>query len=141
MIKEFVLAWDKNKYKLEDYFRTYDQSRYSKYEDLVRLIFDIVINPEMKYEYNTEDIRQFDDGDCGSGTLIFVLRRKVFQPEIYDYVYTNTYYGTCSGCDALMAVNNEDPCDLPTDEQVSDYMTLCLHLLQRCARMMDGEES
>lgn len=45
MIKEFVEAWDKNKDKLEDYFRNTKQREYDKYKDIVEKLFRIVINP------------------------------------------------------------------------------------------------
>ena len=143
MINEFVAAWNKNKSNLEEFFRTHKQSEYSEYKDLVKLVFDIVINPEMENDrkrYYTDDIHEIDDGDY-QGTAIFILCRRVYQPEISDYVCTNTYYGSRSGCDTLMAINDEGYLeDLPSDDQVSDYMTLCMHLLQRCAYLLDGEQ-
>lgn len=47
MIKEFCLAWEKNKDKFEEYFKNTKQDEYSEYMDLVGLLFDIVINPEL----------------------------------------------------------------------------------------------
>lgn len=46
MIKEFCLAWEKNKDKLEEYFKNTRQDKYDEYRSLVGLLFDIVINPE-----------------------------------------------------------------------------------------------
>lgn len=51
MVKEFCLAWEKNKEKLEEYFRTTPQSEYDSYELLVRRLFDIVINPSIENDY------------------------------------------------------------------------------------------
>ena len=93
MIKEFCLAWEKNKGKLEEYFRVTPQSEYNSYELLVRRLFDIAINPERKTEQNkfdTENILVIDDGDY-QGTQVFVLHRNDYQPSVEDYVYTNTY--------------------------------------------------
>lgn len=39
MIKEFCLAWEKNKDKLEEYFRKARQEEYGNYEDLVKCLF------------------------------------------------------------------------------------------------------
>ena len=39
MIKEFCLAWEKNKDKLEEYFRTTKQDEYDEYKTLVGLLF------------------------------------------------------------------------------------------------------
>lgn len=145
MVKEFCLAWEKNKGKLEEYFRTTAQSEYDSYELLVRRLFDIVINPsinpsiEDSYRwFDTEDFLVIDDGDY-QGTQVFILHRNVYQPSVEDYVYTNTYYGSCSGCDTLLSINGYSS-ELPDEEQVKDYMRLCLHLLQRCNFMVDKIE-
>ena len=143
MIKEFCLAWEKNKGKLEEYFRTTPQSEYDSYELLVRRLFDIVINPSIENDYYGFDTKNFlviDDGDY-QGTQIFILHIDTYQPSVEDYVYTNTYYGSCSVCDTLLSINeNGYSSELPDEEQVKDYMRLCLHLLQRCNFMIDSEE-
>jgi len=48
MVKEFVEAWDANKNKLEDYFRNTKQIHYSTYQDMVTVLFEIVINPYLQ---------------------------------------------------------------------------------------------
>ena len=141
MIKEFRLAWEKNKGKLEEYFRVTPQSEYNSYELLVRRLFDIAINPERKTEQNkfdTENILVIDDGDY-QGTQVFVLHRNDYQPSVEDYVYTNTYYGSCGYCDTLQCIHGYES-GLPDEQQVKDYMELCLHLLQRCNFMIDKVE-
>lgn len=141
MIKDFCLAWEKNKGKLEEYFRTTKQDGHDSYENLVKLLFDIVINPSIEdsyYWFDTENILVIDDGDY-QGTQIFILHRNCYQPSAKDYVYTNTYYGSCSGCDTLQAIR-EYEYGLPTEQQVKGYMELCLHLLQKCNFMIDSEE-
>ena len=135
MIREFCLAWEKNKGKLEEYIRSTPQSKYSEYKDLVKLIFDLVINPEEKITYDTENITVIDDGDY-QGTLIFVLYKDVYQPSVSDYVYTSVDYGSCSGCDTLQGILDYGSWEyFSTDQQVRDYMTLCLHLLEGCTPM------
>lgn len=141
MVKEFCLTWEKNKEKLEKYFRTTKQDEYYEYEDLVKLLFDIVINPSIEsdyYRFDTENILVIDDGDY-QGTQVFILHRNVYQPSVEDYVYTNTYYGSCSGCDTLQGIHGYES-GLPDEEQVKDYMELCLHLLQKCNFMVDEIE-
>lgn len=138
MVKEFCLAWEKNKGKLEEYFRTTPQSEYDSYELLVRRLFDIIINPSIEDSYYWFDTKNFcviDDGDY-QGTQVFILHRDQYQPSVEDYVYTNTYYGSCSCCDTLQAINWYEY-GLPNEQQVKDYMELCLHLLQRCNFMVD----
>lgn len=139
MIKDFCLAWEKNKDKLEKYFKSNKQNMYSDYKDLVKLLFDIVINPEIKDDYskyNTKSIQIIDDGGYW-GTLIFILHRDTCEPYINDYVYTNSCYGSCTYCDTLADIHKYEYDTLPNEQQIRDYMSLCLHLLQRCNLMLD----
>lgn len=150
MIKEFVLAWDKNKDALKNYFTETKMSEYAnEYAELVRALFDIVINPELdkhdtgfaysqKYDTSTKSILVIDDGDY-QGSQIFVLHQNTCQPDVNDYVYTNSYYGSCSGCDTLQGIT-EYTDGIPTAHQVDGFMALCLNLLQSCAYMVDGAD-
>lgn len=94
MIKEFCLAWEKNKDKLEEYFRTTKQDEYDEYKTLVGLLFDIVVNPEFgdwdNNKFDTKNILEIDDGDY-QGTEIFILHKNVYQPDIEDYVYIQAH--------------------------------------------------
>lgn len=134
MIKEFVEKWNKYKSDLEDYFRNTKQIEYSTYEDIVELLFEKVINRDVDYgEFNVEKMIVIDDGDY-QGTQIFILHRDTYQPSVEEYVYTNTYYGSCSGCDTLQAINSYSE-ELPSERQIKDYMSLALNLLQKCNYM------
>ena len=139
MIKEFVEKWDKYKNELEEYFRNNPQKEYATYKDIVRLLFDIIINKDEGFEwekFDTGDIVVIDDGDY-QGTQIFILHKDEYQPSVEEYVYTNTYYGSCSGCDTLLAIQDWDLEKLPNENKIKEYMTLALHLLQRCHYMED----
>lgn len=139
MIRDFILAWEKNKKNLEEYIRTHAMGDYDTYQSLTKLLFDIVINPEMtgyREPFDTENILVIDDGDY-QGTLIFVLHRNCYQPNTGEYVYTSVNYGSCSGCDTLQAIHIYEYDKLPDEEQVSDYMDLLLHLLQHCHYMKE----
>lgn len=145
MITEFVLAWEKNKKNLETYLRNHKQSEYSEYKDLVKLLFGIVINPEIERNYycsdttfDTGDLLVIDDGDY-QGTQVFVLHKDRYQPSVDDYVYTNVYYGSCSGCDTLQNIQRYDYDKCPSETQLKEYMTLCMHLLQKCKWMYDED--
>ena len=139
MIKEFIEKWDKYKNDLEDYFRYTEQIEYDEYEKIVKILFEKIINKDLEYDserFDVEDLLKIDDGDY-QGTQIFILHKGCYQPEVEEYVYTSTYYGSCSGCDTLQAISFYDR-GLPDEEQVKDYMTLALHLLQKC-HYMQGE--
>lgn len=137
MIKEFVESWNKHKDELKDYFKNNTQCNYEKYEYIVKLLFEKVINADITYDFekfDTKDIKVIDDGDY-QGTQIFILHKNSYQPDVNEYVYTHTCYGSCSGCDTLLAILGCDYDKKPNEEQVEDLMQLALHLLQRCKYM------
>ena len=142
MINSFVKSWEKHKGELEEYIRTHNQSEYDSYEQLTKLLFDIVINPECDSHYvekfDTENIDVLDHSEW-SGTKIMVLHRDAYEPDPDDYIYTYVYYGSCSGCDTLLGISRYSD-ELPKEHQVQDYMTLLLHLLQHCKCMGNFEE-
>lgn len=142
MIITFIDYWNKDKDKLEEYFKSHEQYEYNDYGSLVKLVFDIIVNPNLNngitghefYAYDTDNILEIDDGDY-QGTLVFVLHENTYQPFVTNYLYTYVNYGSCSHCDTLQAI--QDMSDnyeigIPTEEQVKDYMSLCLHLLESC---------
>lgn len=133
MIKEFVSAWEKRKSDLENYFRKTPQGQYDSYETLVKLIFQFVINAEIaeecgSIEYDINRLHVIDDGDY-QGTLLFIIPKDMYQPSADEYVITTVSYGSCSGCDTLLKISGYEE-GMPNEQQVKDYMTLCLHLLQ-----------
>lgn len=130
MIDEFIEKWYKYKDDLEEYFTETEQEKYSTYGDIVKVLFKFIINKNNEDKYDINDIKKIDDGDY-QGSQIFILHKETYQPDITEYVYTSNYYGSCSGCDTLLSISNYDE-GLPTREQVEGYMTLALHLLQKC---------
>lgn len=143
MLKEYLKNWETKKNNLEDHIRTHELHEYASYEDLVKLVVQHIINEDAKTSsdrYVTDEITVIDDGDY-QGTLIIILHRDVYQPSPGDYIYTSVSYGSCSCCDTLMNILDYDYYKLPDDEQVSDLMTLCLHLFQGFHTMRwDDEE-
>ena len=134
MITELVKQWEENKHKLEEYFKTTKQDEYDSYETIVKKVFEICLPKATAYSgWDLDKMTVIDDGDY-QGTQIFIIPTDTYQPSIEDYVMTDTYYGSCSGCDTLKAISSYDY-DLPTDEQVKEYMTLALHLVQKLKRL------
>lgn len=145
MIKEIIEKWEKYKGNLENYFRTTEQREYDSYELIVKKLVELIINGDEDDDnildcdmYDSKDIHVIDDGDY-QGTQIFLVHKKTYQPSIEDYIYTHTYYGSCSGCDTLQAIHYYSE-NLPDEEQVKSYMMLSLHLIQKF-RKMYGEEN
>lgn len=130
MITELVKQWEENNNKLEDYFTNTKQEEYTDYEFIVRKIFELCIPKATDlYDWNLDKMTVIDDGDY-QGTQIFIIPTDTYQPSVSDYVVTDTYYGSCSGCDTLQGICEYED-GLPTQEQVKEYMTLALHLVQK----------
>lgn len=140
MIKEYINLWLENKTALEDYFMQTPQSEYSDYKAIFKKIIEIVINPNVKtfQDLDPESITVVDDGDY-QGTLIFIIPRNTYQPDVSDYIYTSVYYGSCSGCDTLLSISGYEK-DIPNEEQVKEYMTLALHLVENMKWLREEAE-
>lgn len=132
MIKYCVEKWDKNKGKLEAKLREGTSWNACEYSDLVKLVVEEVLNDGEKSMYdddkwNASKITEVDDGDY-QGTLIYLIPRDTYQPSASDYLMTYVWYGSCSGCDALKAIQDWGS-GLLTEQQVKDFMALCKDLI------------
>lgn len=149
MIDIFVKAWDENKNKLEEYFKSHKMEEYSEYNTLVKLLFEKVINPYLLKDndnkspfndsFRTDLMTEIDDGDY-QGDKIYLIPQNHYQPSPYQYVFTYNSYGSCSGCDTLLAIINGYEDEYPIEGDIKYLMTLCLHLLQRCRYLIDEKE-
>ena len=104
------------------------------YLDLVKLVIGAITSKDEYFgKPDPARIHQIDDGDY-QGTLVFVIGAEGCQPS--DYWYLKLMYGSCSGCDTLKKVrdNGTEPV---TSQQVEDYMTLALHIVQGIKKMED----
>lgn len=141
MEKHFMNLWEKNKNKLEDYFKTHDQREYSEYKNIVEKIIELVINDEEFEYYETYNIKRMtviDDGDY-QGTEIFMIPRDAYQPDAEDYIFTHNYYGSCCGCDTLQAINCYELDEKPSERQLKDYMLLSLNLVENLRYLVPRE--
>ena len=137
MIKYCVEKWNKNKDKLMEVIENSTDHHNWGYSDLLEMIIENVLDDSDGYgdKWDSNEIKIIDHGDY-QGTLMFLFHRQTYQPGAGDYMITYVGYGSCSGCDTLMAIQEEhydysNPNTLPTESQVRDYMTLCLHMIQR----------
>lgn len=132
MIAEFVTAFDAKREWLSQQFAA---GHPGSYKDIVRLVVEAV-GDDSYARPDPERIHQVDDGDY-QGTLVFVIGARGYQPS--DYWYVKVGYGSCSGCDTLESICGYSS-DKPNEEQVKDYMTLALHIVQGLGRM-GGDEA
>lgn len=123
VIQEFVDRFMAKKPELEAKFR---EAHPSGYIDIVRAVVEVVTTDAYD-DIDPSRIHEIDDGDC-EGTLLFAIAAKGYHPSDYWSVFVS--YGSCSGCDTLQAIWSDASDDEPTDDQVSQYMTLALHIVQ-----------
>jgi hypothetical protein len=136
----FVSQWNKNAWRILNWFKTTPQSEYNEYEKIVKKLFELVINDDDNdHIWSWRDMTVLDHGSY-QGTQIFIVHKYTYQPDVTDYVMTHNEYGSCSGCDTLQSINSYSE-DLPNQSQLNDYMTLCLHLVQRIKRLSGDEVS
>lgn len=137
MEKDFVAQWNKNKDRLLDYFKNNDNHTALDYDEIVKKLFELVINHEANTTYSVEDMVVMTHGDY-QGTQVYILHKQTYQPDVTDYVYTHNYYGSCSGCDTLQSLQGYgSDAKVPDEEQLTEYMQLALNLLQQLRYMKD----
>lgn len=130
MIKEFVSRFEEKRVILEAVFR---EKHPSSYFDVVRSVVEVLYDEDDYYSIDPKRIHGIDDGDY-QGTLVFVIASVGYQPSNYWYVKVG--YGSCSGCDTLQSISGYSG-ESPTEDQVRDYMTLALHIVQGLRKMND----
>lgn len=129
MIKSIIENWEKDKSKLEDWFR---EGNGHDYEEIVTKIVELFLQ---ELQIDKWDIRSYskvnviDEGNY-QGELLFVIIPDDYQPSVSEFIITDQYYGSCSGCDLLQGIWGYSD-DKPTDEQVRELMLLSLHLIQK----------
>lgn len=124
MIQAFVRKWEERKGEVEEIFR---KEHPESYEAIVREVIKILNVSEWSWEApDPERIHVIDDGHY-QGTLLFIIADKSYQPSTYWAVKIS--YGSCSVCDTLERIRGYED-GVPNTEQVNDYMTLALHIVQ-----------
>ncbi len=134
--------WEKNAPLLEKAISSDTDHESWYYKDLVELVVRYILNdgisaPQDKWsdavcDWNDKAVTEIDDGDY-QGTLLFLIPRWGFQLLPEHYLCTYVVYGSCSICDTLQHIQWGEEAgiwenQLPTWQQVKDYMTLCRHL-------------
>jgi hypothetical protein len=131
MIQEFVDKFMEGKVQIEDAFK---EKAPESYKEIVEKVISLLHDDDAYDSVDPERIHEIDDGDY-QGTLLYVIAASGYQPD--DYWYVKVGYGSCSGCDTLESISGYSD-EKPTDDQVKDYMTLALHIVQGLKKM--GED-
>lgn len=123
MIENFVKQWDLNKHLIQEKL---EKQHPENYQEIVKMVFEIINEDEEYHLPDPEKMTVIDHGDY-QGTLLFIVPDSGYQPNKYWSVKVD--YGSCSGCDTFEAIKDYSD-EKPSEEQVKDYMTLALHILQ-----------
>ncbi len=123
MIQEFVDRWERGKPEIR---KAFEEEHPDSYGSIVKAVVKVLHDAGQYESIDPERIHEIDDGDY-QGTLLFVIAASGYQPNKYWCV--KVCYGSCSGCDTLEAIRGYKNTP-PTPDQVDDYMTLALHIVQ-----------
>ena len=131
MIQEFVNRYMDKKDLLAATFARHP----GDYKEIVKNVISVITDDDYYGDFNPDPkrIHEIDDGDY-QGKLVYVIGAKDYQPS--DYWYVKVGYGSCSVCDTLESIRGYGS-EPPTDEQLKDYMTLALHIVQGLKKMGD----
>ena len=124
MIQEFVDKWNTSARAVVR--AQVSQKHVTSYGELVRMVVAALAEGSEYGGMDASKIHQIDDGDY-QGTLLFIIPEACYQPSTYWSVKVS--YGSCSGCDTLQRIHSYDD-ETPTEQQVADYMSLALHIVQ-----------
>lgn len=145
MEKDLIQKWDANKDKLREWFSTHTHRDVRTYLKIVRAICEVVFEWKQRNEsYWQPEREEYDVTEVKhqkyQGNSIFVIYHPDTCYDLPNFIITHNEYGSCSGCDTLMAIlgdwlTEDENNQILDDEQVKDLMTLSLHLVQRMFRI------
>ena len=106
------------------------------YDSLVKRVVEIVGAGDDYCEPSAERITVIDHGDY-QGTRLYIIGASGYQPSDYWSIFVD--YGSCSVCDTFKAIKgySDEP---PTEQQVQDYWTLMLHMVQGMRSLKEASE-
>ena len=128
MMKKALELWDKNQEELKKAIDKIPREKYDDltYLDLVRLTFKHI------FELETGELARITEIDNGhyQGTLFYVIPLR-FDPSPDEYFTTYSYYGSCSGCDALQGLTYELEINrIDLEQAQKDLLELCRDLAE-----------
>jgi hypothetical protein len=131
MIKQFVEQFETKKEDIRKVFES-TPPRKGCYGDIVKTVVTVLNGIDGRHRPDPERIHEIDDGEY-EGALVYVIAETGFIPNKYWYVMID--YGSCCGCDTLLQIQYANNEPTPTSQQVNDYMTLALHIVQELKEM------
>lgn len=132
MYKIIVNAWENHKDELRQHYLT--NKHPTDYREVIkRLVF--FLSQDKEFPLDITRITGISEHEF-NGTMLFVIGEQSYQPEVYWSVYIN--YGSCETSDTLKSIREYSE-DLPTADQVAQYMQLSLNIVQKLKPILDSE--
>ena len=138
MIREIISQWDERKSVLRAHLQENHPGGYADLLDrILRLVVNEPIGGAFSDSLDPDCVTVVDDGHY-QGVQLFLIPLGRYQPGPDDYVWFDNYYGSCSGCDTYQSIRGyyDEP---PTPDQVEQYMSLALHMVQRMKWLVPRE--
>ncbi len=123
MITKFVDNFMKGKGELR---KVFEKAHPKEYVDIVEAVIEVISDGDCS-DPDPATIQAIKNGDDYQGSTLFVINDDMCTVEKYWCVAIS--YGSCSTCDIIERIR-EFPDDKPNVQQVDDYITLCLHIVQ-----------
>jgi len=132
MIKEFTDKWQERKHVTREWLiskmanRKFAFYQEPLYKEVVQMLMTDVL------EIKKVEISEFPT-DKYSGDQLYIIceYNEDYNSEISKIYHTHNYYGSCYGCDTLERCFYDYGEDNKREQSIKDFMTLCLHLIQR----------
>ena len=126
MIKYCLKKWNENQEELRQNIAEDTKLYDCDYEYLVKKVVDIILNRgDSDWRWDTKHITEIDNGDY-QGTLLYLIPADSYQPGESEYLMTYVGYGSCSGCDTLLNIQDYISCgERPNEKTVGYLMSLC----------------
>lgn len=122
MIRKVIDLWNERKGILQKAIECTDMADVS-YCELVKLIAIHIIGIK---EEDLVLVECATDDYQGCNGYMFCEKRS----SCYDFYTTIAYYGSCSGCDAIMGITGYET-GMPDSGQVKDFLDVCLDIVQK----------
>lgn len=135
MVQKFIDAWNKEQQNLKaklqhDCLMGYDQDY--TYDTLVRFAWTIATStmPDCR-KVDLKNMKILDSGDY-QGDYLFLAPLGTEYCGPGDYIYVFVEYGSCSYCDTLQSVQDDDD----PEERAQYYWQMILNIIQQ-TKIMD----
>ena len=120
MITELIKRFDEARPSL---LESFIKKPPGSYGEIVRAVVEAITDDDHTLPLDPARITEIDHGDY-QGTLLFIIGSKGYQPS--DYWCVKVGYGSCSGCDALAAIDDHGD----DAQKAPHYLTEALHIAQ-----------